>query len=177
MKFETTKITKIQHLGEGTRVIIDFIDVLNPNEGVMVGNTAQGCFVVMSESRHTSNYPPRTFRVNCGALHQYIYLEDQKTKYLSEVAPGDKVLVVSQNGDRLVSIGRVKIEKRELVRLETERNISTTLQLADSVYVKGEEDNQIEVMSIDEGCLISVFLADSIARHKGDAIEEEISEL
>jgi 3-dehydroquinate synthase II len=61
------EITKIHRIGEGMRVCIDFVDLLGRNDGLFVGNTGHGYINVLSENRQSKGYPPRPFRINCGA--------------------------------------------------------------------------------------------------------------
>src|SRR5699024_2364807 len=90
-EFETAKITEIESIGEGTRVCIDLIDELDPLEGVLIGNTGNGYLVALSENRSTETYPPRPFRINVGAYHHYLLLDEGMTGYLAEMKPGMKV--------------------------------------------------------------------------------------
>ena len=168
-------IKDIIEMGEGTRVEIDFIDVLNDNEGVLVGDTAKGFIRVLAETRKTETYPPRPFRVNAGAIHQYIYIGNNRTKYLSELCPGDAVPVSDGNTERMVTIGRLKIEKRDFARIETLEGISATLQKADSVFIAGEL-TPFHLLDVKEGDTLQVFPSDLHARHKGEAIQESIVE-
>lgn len=162
-------------MGIGTRVEIDFIDVLESNEGILVGDTAHGYVCVLAENRETDTYPPRPFRVNAGAIHQYIYIGDSKTKYLSELKAGDSVYVTDGTSNRQVTIGRIKIEKREFTRIVFHSGISATLQKADSIFLAGENE-PVHFLDINDDSKIGVFPDQNIARHKGEIIEEDIIE-
>lgn len=176
MENKIDTITEITDLGEGVRIILDFVDELSVDEGVLIGNTCKGFVQILSESRQTETYPPRTFRVNCGAFFQYIFLGEEKTKYLSEIRPGDILTVVSPSGKRMVAVGRVKKEKRFLQRIEMQSGISVTLQKADSVYVKGEK-GPVESNLIKVGDKIVTYMGTEQGRHKGTVVEEYIEEL
>lgn len=175
MDYVTGKIAKIFDMGEGTRVEADFIDILGKDEGVLVGDTARGFFLVLAETRETETYPPRPFRVNVGSIHQYICTENGETKYLSELTAGDRILVTDGKKERYVTLGRAKIEKRDFVRIELENGITATLQKADSIYISGKND-ALHLLDCTVGEEVTVAVGESIARHKGKAIDEEIKE-
>ena len=175
MEYSVGKVTKLIDMGTGTRVEIDFIDVLGEDEGILVGDTARGFFLVLAETRATETYPPRPFRVNAGSIHQYVCAENDKTKYLSELKAGDRIPVSDGKSERTVTIGRVKIEKREFVRIELDNTITATLQKADSLFVAGD-GQALHLLDLAEGDRITVALSGKIARHKGTAVDEEIEE-
>lgn len=168
-------VAQITDMGEGTRVELDFVDVLGSSEGVLVGDTARGFLCVLGETRSTDTYPPRPFRVNAGAIHQYVYMGDNKTKYLSEVKAGDRIVITDGKNERLVSVGRVKIEKRPFKKIILDGGISATLQDADSVFIMGN-GNPVHLKDVKEQEEIAYLKAENYARHKGEAIEEEIEE-
>lgn len=175
MKFGYSSVEKIISVGEGTRVELDFIDVLNRNEGVLVGDKASGFICVLGETRETETYPPRPFRVNAGAIHQYVYVGDDKTKYLSEVKMGDQIVVTDGENERLVSVGRVKIEKRPFKKIFLKNGLSATLQDADSVFIQGK-NREIHFKEISGEEEIAYVEEENCARHKGQVIEETIEE-
>lgn len=175
MELEYGAVAQIIDMGEGTRVELDFVDALGSSEGVLVGDTARGFLCVLGETRSTDTYPPRPFRVNAGAIHQYVYMGDNKTKYLSEVRAGDRIVITDGKKERLVSVGRVKIEKRPFKKIILDDGISATLQDADSVFIMGKESS-VHFKDVKEQEKIAYLKAESYARHKGEAIEEEIEE-
>jgi 3-dehydroquinate synthase II len=173
------KVTLIESLGEGTRVCLDFVDVLEENEGVLVGNTGHGYTLLLAECWPSETYPPRPFRVNAGAIHHYLLLNEDKTCYLSGIKPGMKVAVWRADGScRLVAVGRVKVEKRQLVRIAFDlngREISVTVQDSDSVRFLSD-DKEIQVSNLKVGDEVSAW-EDKPGRHIGERIEEYISEV
>ena len=84
-------------------------------------------------------------------MHSYVKMPGDRTAYLSELAAGDEVLVVSPRGEaRVATVGRVKIEHRPLVRVDareaqTGDEISVFLQNAETVketawkYIRDQE--------------------------------------
>lgn len=180
-EFETGKITEIESIGEGTRVCIDLIDELDPLEGVLIGNTGNGYLVALSENRSTETYPPRPFRINAGAYHHYLLLDEGKTGYLAEMKPGMKVPVWKNNESRLVPIGRVKMEKRPFLRIvcrtqKTEQEISVTVQEADSVHLLGSDNKAKPVIELEIGDELICY-PDQPGRHLGEKTEEDITEI
>ncbi len=173
---QLTKITRLLKLGTGVRVELDFIDALSEEEGILIGNTCKGFVKAMSENREVDTYPRRVFRVNAGALHQYVYMRDGVTKYLAEVEPGDELTVFSPDGFRTASVGRVKKEKRPLWRIELENGISATVQEADSVYLEGSGSSSA-FTGLSEGDSLASYPAEPCGRHKGEAVAEYIEEL
>lgn len=175
MELAESKIVEIMDMGEGTRAEIDFIDMLNEDEGVMIGNTGAGFLLVLAETRSTDTYPPRPFRVNVGSIHQYVYVGNNTTKYVSEIMPGDKVVVTNGVSERMVAVGRIKIERRPIKRIVLENTISASLQAADSIFLKGN-DAVVHFIELQCESTVASFLSDSTARHKGEAVDEFIIE-
>ncbi|MDG5787065.1 3-dehydroquinate synthase II [Evansella sp. AB-P1] len=171
------EVIDIIDVGEGMRVCIDFMDVLNNDDGLYIGNTGHGYIKVLSENRKSEHYPPRPFRINCGAFHQYLYQNGQ-TLYLHEVNPGNKISLINAEGEKELSVGRVKIEKRPFLRVVCKSKneiISVTLQNASSVYVEEENKGEVSVLDLKKGDKIKC-IQDSPGRHLGDKIDEIIIE-
>src|SRR6267378_6352004 len=78
-------VTSIRPIGLGDRVCVDTCSLLRDGEGMLVGNSSAGLFLVHAETAETGYVAARPFRVNAGAVHEYIYLPGGKTKYLSEL--------------------------------------------------------------------------------------------
>ncbi|WP_085506166.1 3-dehydroquinate synthase II [Thalassobacillus devorans] len=171
------EVIKIEEVGEGMRVCLDFIDILDTHDGVYVGNTGHGYVKVLSENRESEKYPPRPFRINCGAFHQYLYQEN-KTHYLQELNPGEKVIVEGEQEERELPLGRVKIEKRLFVRVvckSEEGIVSATLQKSTSVHVLEENKGEVSIEELEIGDRI-LGLKDKPGRHLGEQIDEVIVE-
>jgi 3-dehydroquinate synthase II len=173
------QVESIEELGEGTRVCLDFIDILAPDEGIYIGNTGHGYMMVLSENRKTTTYPPRPFRINAGGIHQYLLLEDNVTCYLCDLQPGVKIPIYNpEHNQRLISIGRIKVEKRKLSRMSCtfeDKNISVTVQVSDSIYFLGKDNKPTEFLSLKPGDLIRCQ-ADEPGRHLGEHLIEYIEE-
>jgi 3-amino-4-hydroxybenzoic acid synthase len=61
----------------------------------------------------------REFRVNAGGVHSYVWGPSNVAGYLSEMRSGSRVLAVDVDGrTRVVTVGRVKIERRPLLLIQ-----------------------------------------------------------
>jgi len=97
------------------------------------------------------------------------------TKYVSEIVPGDKVVVTNGVSERMVAVGRVKIERRPIKRIVLENTMSASLQAADSIFLK-ENDAAVHFIELQCESTLTSFISDSVARHKGETIDEFIIE-
>lgn len=173
------KVTAIRSLGLGDRVCVDTCSLLRNGEGMLVGNSSAGLFLVHAETIETGYVAARPFRVNAGAVHAYIYLPDGKTKYLSELRAGDDVLTVDAEGRaRAVIVGRIKVERRPLVLVEAEaagRLFTTIAQNAETIrFVTGKGD-AVAVSDLRVGDEI-LLRTEEGGRHFGMRIQETIAE-
>jgi len=172
------RITSIRQVGMGDRACVDTCALMRVGEGMLVGSQANGFFLVHSESEDSPYVAARPFRVNAGAVHSYIKVGD-KTRYLSELAGGDEVMVVDTEGNaRLEVVGRVKIERRPLVLVEADvegRRIKILLQNAETIKLVSKEGTPVSITSLSEGDEVLVHTED-IGRHFGMRIEETIIE-
>ena len=89
---------------------------LRPGEGLLTGSFAGGLFLVAAETAETGYVASRPFRVNAGALHQYVAAPGGRTAYLAELRAGAAVLVADAAGRvRPEVVGRCKVERRPMV--------------------------------------------------------------
>ncbi|MFB6186447.1 MAG: 3-dehydroquinate synthase II, partial [Halobacteriaceae archaeon] len=120
----------------------------------------------------------RPFRVNAGAVHAYIRTPGGETKYLSELQSGDQIQIVDTNGNtREAIVGRAKIEKRPMFRIQATVNgdtIETLLQNAETIKVE-TKDGATSVTELETGDQVKVF-RDEGGRHFGESISERIME-
>ena len=123
----SAEVIALQNVPESERVCVDTTSLLKPGEGMLVGSTAKGFVLVHAEVFETQFVSSRPFRVNAGDVSAYLLVpsddseEGYRTKYLSELKGGDQVLVVNTSGEaKRVTVGRVKIETRPMLRLELE---------------------------------------------------------
>ncbi len=189
LELQTAKIVNIEIIPEAERVCVDTTSLLNIGEGLLVGSTAAGFCLIHSETFETEFVASRPFRVNAGDVSAYVLVPDEdpenlyRTKYLSELKGGDKALAVTNMGEaRIVSIGRVKIETRPMLRFELEVTmadkiipISCICQNAETIRLVGEDGKAKSVVDIKRGDNVLVHIGPG-ATHFGTAIKETIIE-
>lgn len=171
-------VTSVKAVEMGDRVCIDTSSMMVPGEGMLIGSYSNCLFLIQSESEDNGYVASRPFRVNAGAVHSYMEVPGGGTRYLSEIASGDTVLLCDREGNtRIASVGRCKIEKRPLLMVtatDGDREYTVMLQNAETIKMVGK-DGAKSVTKVVPG---DKFLAklDKGGRHFGMAIEETISE-
>jgi 3-dehydroquinate synthase II len=173
------RIKRIEPLGMGDRVCVDTCSSMALGEGMLIGNSSQALFLVHSESVDNPYVNTRPFRVNAGPVHAYIRMANGQTKYLSEVKAGDQVLVVNFEGKNYpVVVGRVKIERRPVVIVETEESgqeFSVILQNAETISLTQPDGKAVSLVDLKEGNEVLVY-REKEGRHFGVKIDETIVE-
>lgn len=174
------KVESIKHIGMGDRVCIDTVSKLCPDEGMLIGSTSAGGILVSSENHYLPYMELRPFRVNAGAIHSYIFCENNTTKYLSELKVGDKVLVVNTQGRaRITSVGRIKMERRPMLLVECEgpeqKKINVIVQDDWHIRLLGEKDIVRNATELKKGDTLVGIIEES-GRHLGVKITETIVE-
>ncbi|WP_299235384.1 3-dehydroquinate synthase II [Natronomonas sp.] len=172
-------VTAIEEAGSADRVCVDTASMLDHDEGMLVGSMSRGLFFVHAETADSPYVASRPFRVNAGAVHAYVRTPGGETKYLAELKSGDEVQVVDTAGTtREAIVGRVKIEKRPMFRVEAELEngdrVETLLQNAETIKVATAE-GRTSVTDLAAGDEILLRYED-VARHFGEAVEESIIE-
>ena len=172
------EVLDVERAGMADRVCIDTGSLMDHDEGMLIGSMSRGLFFVHAETAESPYVASRPFRVNAGAVHAYVRTPDGGTKYLSELKSGDEVQVVDTDGNtREAIVGRVKIEKRPMFRVELEVDgdrIETLLQNAETIKV-ATGDGRTAVTDLAEGDELLLYYED-VARHFGEAVEESIIE-
>src|SRR5438034_839309 len=175
----TIRSAKDEPLGRGVRVCVDTCSLQRGGEGMLVGNSSTGLFLIHAETIETGDVAARPFRVNAGPVHAYIYLPTGTTKYLSELRTGDDVLAVDAKGrTRSVVVGRVKIERRPLLLVEAEiddRRYSTIVQNAETVRFVTVDGGSLGVSDLRVGSEVLLRVEEG-GRHFGMPIRETIAE-
>ena len=172
------KVTSIRPIDLGDRVCIDTCSMMEPGEGMLIGSSSNCLFLIQSESEDNGYVAARPFRVNAGAVHSYILVPGGGTRYLSELAGGDPVLICNKDGEgRTASIGRCKVEIRPLLMVEATDGTSTynvILQNAETIkMVTPDGSKSVTVLKEGDEVLAKVS---SGGRHFGMAVEETITE-
>lgn len=118
---EAATVVDIAHSGMGDRACIDTTSELFSDEGMLIGSTSTGGLMVCSETHYLPYMNLRPFRVNAGGIHSYVWGPDNFVPYLSDLRAGDRVYAVNAKGHaRVVTVGRVKIERRPLLKIATQ---------------------------------------------------------
>ncbi len=173
------KIALTRQLGLGDRVCVDTCTNMVGSQGMLVGNSSGGMFLVRAENIETPYCDPRPFRVNAGGVHAYIKVPDGKTKYLADLKTGDQVLVVDAEGRTEVAfVGRSKIERRPMMLVEAEHagnSISLILQNAETIRLTAPDGSPVSVTHLSVGDEVLAYTEES-GRHFGVKIDETIVE-
>jgi 3-dehydroquinate synthase II len=187
-------VTAVERVGSADRVCVDTGNLMEGDEGMLVGSMSRGLFFVHAETAESPYVASRPFRVNAGAVHAYVRTPGGETRYLSELGSGETVQVVDTDGaTREAVVGRSKIEKRPMFRVEAEVDvddgaageqaddgaagvdrIETLLQNAETVKV-ATRDGRTAVTDLAAGDEVLVYY-ERTARHFGEAVEESIVE-
>jgi 3-dehydroquinate synthase II len=179
IQLSTGRIITVRQAGLGDRACVDTCTQMDQGQGMLVGNSSGGLFLIHAESVENPYVAPRPFRVNAGPVHAYIRVPGGKTRYLSELMAGDPVLCVDHWGRaHEVIVGRMKIERRPvlLVTAETETGeISTLVQNAETIRLTAPDGEPRSVVSLERGSEVLVAL-ESAGRHFGHKVEETIWE-
>jgi 3-dehydroquinate synthase II len=180
-KVELTEatITTVKQLGMGDRSCLDTCTQMSPGEGILVGNTASGFFLVHSESIENPYVAARPFRVNAGAVHAYTLTPGGGTKYLADLKAGDEVLVVDYNGkSQIAYLGRNKIEKRPMMLVEAQAGgiqISLVMQNAETIRLVNPRGEPISITSLKPGDKVLAHVEKG-GRHFGMKVDETLIE-
>ena len=182
VELRPARVKDVVGLGLGERACVDTNSLLKRGEGLLVGNMARMLFLVHNESVGSKMTPPRPFRVNAGSVQCYVLGPSGRTYYLSELRSGSRVLIVSTDGStRIVSVGRVKVERRPLVNVVAEVDGvvgSVALQKAETIRLVSPKGEILDVTSLSQGDEVLVKVsATGHARHMGIAVEEFIEEV
>jgi 3-dehydroquinate synthase II len=173
------RITQVKALGMGDRVCVDTCANMGLGEGMLVGNSSGGLFLVHAESLENPYVAPRPFRVNAGPVHAYIRVPGGKTRYLGELAAGDEVLVVNHQGHTWPAVvGRVKVERRPLMLVAAEaggREITAILQNAETIRLTRINGEAVSIVTLQPGDEVLVALEEA-GRHFGHKVQETILE-
>ncbi len=176
LKLEPAKVLSVKPLGSGVRVCVDTCELMYPGEGMLVGSQSAGLFLVEAEVHRNPHVDPRPFRVNAGPISSYILTPGLKTRYLSDLKAGDEILIVNREGKiRTGHIGRVKIERRPMLLVESEvkgKLYALIVQNAETVrLVSGSASKSVSELSAGNEMLI--FIEEG-GRHFGTLVTDEM---
>lgn len=180
---QPARITAIRQVGLGDRVCVDTSSMMELGQGMLVGNSSAGMFLVHAEVEESEYVASRPFRVNAGGVHAYIRVPGGQTRYLSELRTGDEVLLVDREGDgHPATVGRSKLERRPMMLVEARiqeedggHPVSLLLQNAETIKLTTPEGKPLSVVEAREGDEVLAYHEDA-GRHFGMKIEETIEE-
>ena len=176
---EPAEILDVQPVGMGDRVCVDTCTLMTIGQGMLVGNSSSGLFLIHAESISNPYVAPRPFRVNAGPVHAYTRVPGGKTRYLSELCAGDAVQIVDHEGNTSSAVvGRLKIEKRPLMlvtAVANGRKLATLVQNAETIRLTQSGGEPISVIHLSPGDQVLVATEQG-GRHFGYAIQETITE-
>lgn len=162
------------------RCCIDTGSILPPGKGILAGDISSAMFLVYNENVQSPYCDPRPFRVNVGAVHAYVRVPNNQTKYLMELKAGSEVLVVDKDGNTETAVvGRNKIEKRPmmLVKAKTKqgKKVSLIMQNAETIRLTSPDGKPLSITHLKKGDKVMVFIEEA-GRHFGVKVKETIEE-
>lgn len=180
---QTAEITSIRQLGLADRVCVDTSTMMQMGQGMLVGNSSAGMFLVHAEVKESEYVASRPFRVNAGGVHAYIRVPGGETKYLSEITSGDDVIIVDQDGEAEPAIvGRAKLERRPMMLIEAtmdgddgKPSASLLLQNAETINLTQPDGTPVSVVDLREGDEVLAYFEEA-GRHFGMKVDESIEE-
>jgi 3-dehydroquinate synthase II len=178
LRWGSARVVEARPVGVSERVLVDTTALLDPSEGMLLGSSAALLVHVASEAEGSAFSRPRPFRVNAGSPHLYVLMADGTTRYLSELAAGDRLLVASPGRQgRAVGVGRIKVERRPMtmVRIRrSDREATIFVQEAETVRLSAIR-RRVPVTELQTGEQLRTIDLPP-ARHLGDAVRESIEE-
>jgi len=172
-------IKSVRPLGMGDRVCVDTITNMKPGQGMLIGNSSSGMFLVHAENVETPYCATRPFRVNAGAVHAYLRVPDGKTSYLADLSIGDSVLIIDHQGRSEVGfVGRAKVEKRPMMLVEATykgKPLSLVMQNAETIRLTKPGGEPVSITHLKAGDRVLSYVEEA-GRHFGVKIDETIVE-
>ncbi len=173
---EPATVISIKDVGIGARSCVDTVTLMKEGEGMLVGSSSSGMFLIQAEVAKNELASPRPFRVNAGAISMYVLGAENKTKYLEEVEAGTQVTITDRNGKlRSAAVGRSKIEMRPLVLVEaktkTGKIAKVILQNAETIRLV-TLSGSIPVTELKKGEGVLVHVEEG-GRHFGTLLKDE----
>ncbi len=184
LRLVEAEVTSVEHTGLGHRACVDTTTLMTAEEGMLAGSTGWGGLFVCSETHYLPHMNLREFRINAGGVHSYVWGPNGVAVYLSELQAGSPALAVDVEGrTRVVTVGRVKIERRPLLLIRArvrpddppEAYIKTFLQNDWHVRLMGADRKVRNSTLVRPGDRLLAF-ADVPGRHTGIRVSETIVE-
>lgn len=177
---EKVKITKIEQTWLCDRCCLDTWNILEPGRWMLVWNTSNAFFLVYNENVESPYCDPRNFRVNAWAVHAYILLPDNKTKYIWELKSWEPLLTCNEKGETMQAVlWRNKIEIRPMLEIEavseSGRTVSLLMQNAETIRLTSPNWKPISITHMKKGDTVMAYFQDWW-RHFWQFIKETIDE-
>ncbi|HSO66951.1 MAG TPA: 3-dehydroquinate synthase II, partial [Desulfatirhabdiaceae bacterium] len=176
---QPAEIVEIKTVGMGDRVCVDTCTLMSPGQGMLVGNSSSGLFLIHAETLVNPYVAPRPFRVNAGAVHAYTRIPGDRTGYLCDLTAGDSVLLVDSQGNTTAAVvGRLKIERRPLMQITArvgDFQFSTLVQNAETIRLTRPNGMAVSVVQLEPGDILLTAIEEA-GRHFGHKITETILE-
>lgn len=174
VELRPAKVRITKPLGMGLRACVDTCDYLSPGEGLLLGIQSSLLFLIEGEVHESPHVRSRPFRVNAGAVSNYVLTPNDVTRYLSELCAGEKVLVVGKAMVKEAIVGRVKVEARPLTLIEAEvEGVLGKVILQDAETIRlVTPDGSKSVKGLQSGDEVLVR-SEIGARHFGQRVEGE----
>lgn len=180
LDLEIVKITAIKQTWLCDRCCLDTWSLLEPGRGMLLWNSSSSFFLVFNENVQSPYCDARPFRVNAWAVHAYIMLPDNKTKYVWELASWDSVLTVNEKWEsKTVILGRNKIEVRPMLEVEAEnkdgKKVSLLMQNAETIRLTTPKWKPISITHMKIWDEVLAYFQEWW-RHFGQFVKETIRE-
>ncbi|HHQ69739.1 MAG TPA: 3-dehydroquinate synthase II, partial [Halothiobacillaceae bacterium] len=114
-------------------------------------------------------------------VHGYVITPGDRIRYLAELTSGDPVLVVNADGQaRTLAVGRNKIERRPMVRIDAKTNdgqlISAIVQHAETIRLVSPDGKPSSITTLNRGDQVLASVTQPSGRHFGRPVSETIQE-
>lgn len=173
------EIVETKHLELGERACLDTTNVMNEQEGMIVGCTSSGGLLICSEVHYLPYMNTRPFRVNAGTVSSYVWGPDNMVKYISDLKAGSKLIAVDINGSaRVVNVARVKTEVRPLILIVAkykDTEIKAIMQDDWHMRVFAPDGKVVNITDLKPGDKVLGYYSEP-GRHVGVKISESIVE-
>lgn len=170
-------VDKISEADVGLRACIDTCDAMGLGEGMLIGSFSSLLVLVEAEVMESDFTKSRPFRVNAGAISQYVLSTGGLIPYISDLRSGDRVLAVSRLGEaRPLTICRMKVERRPLRMVEvSSKGLNGKLFLQDAETIRVvTPDGSRGVRDLRPGETVIAYAPRKTGMHFGTPVEGEL---
>ena len=174
------KITSITQTWLCDRCCLDTWNILEPWRGMLVWNKSSAFFLVHNENVASPYCDPRNFRVNAWAVHAYIQLPNNKTKYIWELWSWEEVLTVNEKWEtKWAVLWRNKIEIRPMLEVEAKSSewkiVNLLMQNAETIRLTSPDWKPVSITHMKIWDEVLAYFQEWW-RHFGQSVKETINE-